>query len=156
MPIVNVFWILFECCSSCKKHFYCPSGQLLHKSGKGQDHTHGQPGNRGTAWCCIVLYNDTQENDFGILSCTDKTSHRSFEQLHMGMSYHKADVGDHMADSCKHDSMTHLCFLFFFLGGVSTSSAGTGAIILDSFTLNSYTCLHVLVPISLAIAQKLS
>lgn len=26
----------------------------------------------------------------------------------MGMSYHKADVGDHMADSCKRDSMTHL------------------------------------------------
>lgn len=26
----------------------------------------------------------------------------------MGMSYRKADVGDHMAGSCKHDSMTHL------------------------------------------------
>lgn len=26
----------------------------------------------------------------------------------MGMSYHKADGDDHMADSCKHDWMTHL------------------------------------------------
>lgn len=26
----------------------------------------------------------------------------------MDMSCHKADVDDHMADSCKHDSMTHL------------------------------------------------
>lgn len=32
-----------------------------------------------------------------------------------------------------------LCFLFFFLGGVSTSSTGARAMILDSLTLNSYT-----------------
>lgn len=33
----------------------------------------------------------------------------------------------------------HRCFLFFFLGGVSTSSAGAGAMMLDSLTRNSYT-----------------
>lgn len=29
------------------------------------------------------------------------------------------------------------CFLFFFLGGVSSSSVGARAMMLDSFTLNS-------------------
>ena len=33
----------------------------------------------------------------------------------------------------------HRCFLFFFRGGVSTSSAGAGAMTLDSLTRNSYT-----------------
>lgn len=76
-----LFWILSECCSSCKKHFCCPSGQLLHKSGRGQDHTHGQPGNRGTAWCCIVLYNDTQENDFGLQRNVWKRKRASMKKI---------------------------------------------------------------------------
>lgn len=49
VTIYILFWILSGCCSSCKKHFCCPSGQLLHKLNRDQDHIHEQLGNMDTA-----------------------------------------------------------------------------------------------------------